>query len=107
LNATSSNSAVLSWNPPSLDQQNGPITFYLVTIEETQVLYTNDGTALRRGPVISNRTYLASESRTQVIDTLQPHHNYTVRIAAATQMGLGPYSSAYTATTIDGGKYII
>ena len=98
---------MFSWDPPSLNQQNGQLTHYHVTIEETQVLYGDDGTTWRRETISSNRTYSASVNRTQVIDALEPHHNYTIRIAAATRMGLSSYSPAYTATTIDGGEFII
>ena len=75
-------------------------------IMETQVLYFDDGRVFVSQVMNSNRTYLASENRTQVIDTLQPHHNYTVRIAAATRVGLSSYSPPYAVTTNDGGKLI-
>jgi len=98
---------VLSWDAPSLDQQNGQIISYIVNFEGIQILIADDGTTLTRGQVNFNRIYPASQNRTQVIDDLLPYHNYTVRIAAATRLGESSYSSPYIATTHDGSKLIV
>ena len=43
-----------------------------------------------------NRIFNVSERHTQLIDMLHPDYNYTVRIAAATGVGIGPFSDAIT-----------
>ena len=49
-------------------------------------------------------TFNISESRVQLINNLYPNHTYTVRIAAATSAGIGPFSAAITVTTPEDGK---
>jgi len=90
-----------------MDQQNGQLTFYHIMIMETQVLYSDDGRVFVSPVMNTNRTYLASENHTQVIDTLKSHHNYSVSIAAATSVGLSSYSPPYAVTTHDGSEFII
>ena len=53
----------------------------------------------------TNRTYNVSESRTQLIDMLHPDYNYTVRIAAGTAVGIGPFSDDITVRTNMDGEY--
>ena len=51
-----------------------------------------------------NITFDITESRIQLINNLLPNHNYTVRIAAATNAGIGPFSTAITVTTPEDGE---
>ena len=95
---------MLVWEPPSLEQQNGLLVQYHVIIMETQILYLDNGTVISQMGVNRNRTYNVSEGRTQLIDMLHPSYNYTVRIAAATVVGIGPFSDPITVMTLEDGE---
>ena len=99
-----SRNITLSWDRPSLEEQNGILTIYHVIIMETQVLYLDDGTVITPMGENFNRTYDVSEGRIQLVDMLHPHHNYTVRIAAATAAGIGPFSDPITVLTFEDGE---
>ena len=104
----SSQSIMLMWKPPSLEGQNGFIIRYHVIVMETQILYLDNGTVISQMGMNFNRTYNVSEGRTQLIDMLHPSYNYTVRIAAATVVGIGPFSDPITVMTLeDGGCNLI
>ena len=87
---------MLTWERPSPEEENGLLVCYHVIILETQIIYFNNGTELRGMEQFLNRTYNVSEGRMQLIDMLQSAHNYTVRIAAATGPGIGPFSDPIT-----------
>ena len=38
---------------------------------------------------------------------LHHNYNYTVRMAAVTSAGIGPFSAPVTATTLEGGSYVL
>jgi len=95
-------SIMLSWDQPSLEEQNGILTVYHVIIMETQILYFDNGTMISQAGMNFTRTYDVLEGRTQLIDMLQPSNNYTVRIAAATAAGTGPFSDPITVMTFEG-----
>ena len=100
----SSRSFILSWNPPLIGEQNGILIHYNVSIMETQIHYTDNGTEIRGMERYLNRTYNVSAGRRQTIDMLHPDYNYTVRIAAVTGPGVGPFSDAITIRTQMDGK---
>jgi len=100
-----SRNITLSWERPSLEKQNGILTMYHVIIMETQILYLDNGTTITRMGDNFNRTYNVSEGRVQLVDALHPSYNYTVRIAAATAAGIGPFSDLITVMTLEDGKY--
>lgn len=75
-------------------------------IEESQIVHVNNQTVTVMGNN-ANRTYDISASRTQLIDNLQADHLYTVRIAAATSIGIGPFSEAITVKTLEDGKLLV
>jgi len=52
-----------------------------------------------------NRTYYFTERRIQLVDMLHPSYNYTVRIAAATAAGIGPFSDPITVMTLEDGEF--
>jgi len=79
---------------------------YHVIIEESQVVYINNQTVTVLGNTV-NRTYDVSDSHAQLIDKLMANHNYTVRIAAATIVGIGPFSEAVTVKTLEDGELLI
>jgi len=74
---------------------------------ETQILYLDNGTVMSQMGMNRNRTYNVSEGRTQLIDMLHPSYNYTVSIAAATVVGIGPFSDPITVMTLEDGEYCI
>ena len=94
-----SRSFMLSWNPPLIGEQNGILIRYHVIVIETQIHYTDDGAEFTGMQRYLNRTYNVSEGRTKLIDVLHPDYNYTVRIAAATEPGIGPFSDPITVRT--------
>ena len=75
---------------------------------ETQILYLDNGTVITPMGENFNRTYKVSEGRIQLVDMLHPSYNYTVRIAAATAAGIGPFSDPITVMTFeDGACYVL
>jgi len=46
MDVMSSQSILLSWKPPPLEQQNGQLVNYHVLITETQVFYLENGTII-------------------------------------------------------------
>ena len=72
---------------------------------ETQVLHMNDGAVISSVGGDVNITFNVTGSRAQLIDMLHPSYNYTVRMAAATSVGIGPFSAPVTATTLEDGMF--
>ena len=103
LSAESPYSIRLSWDSPSEEQQNGQLIRYHIFIKESQLLYIRNRTIEVPGDD-RNITFDISGSHVQLIDNLYPSHRYTVRIAAATRAGIGPFSTAITVTTPEDGE---
>ena len=101
----SSRSIMLTWERPPPEEENGLLVRYHVIVIETQIHYTDDGVEITGMQRYLNRTYNFSEGRAQLIDSLHPDYNYTVRIAAATEPGIGPFSDAITVRTQMNGEY--
>ena len=99
MTVASSHSIILSWERPSLANENGLLIRYHVIVIETQIHYLDNGIEITGMQRYLNQTYNVSELRTQLIDSLHPDYNYTVRIAAATGPGIGPFSDAITVRT--------
>ena len=95
---------MLTWERPPLEEENGLLVDYHVIVIETQIHYTDNGTEIIGIQTYFNRTYNVSEGRMQSInESIHPDYNYTVRIAAATEPGIGPFSDAITVrTNMDG-----
>ena len=102
---TSSHNIMLSWERPPQEEENGLLIRYDVIVIETQINYTDDGTEIRGMERYLNQTYNVSAGRIQTINMLHPDYNYTVRIAAVTEPGVGPFSDAITVRTQMDGKY--
>ena len=87
--ATSPSSAVLTWQPPPFDEQNGMILSYVinVTIVET-----------------GGNFLLFSNSTTLTVTTLKPFRTYICIIAAQTSVGTGPYGTQFILYTPEDGK---
>ena len=105
MTVATSHSIMLEWDQPSPEEENGLLVRYHVIIIETQIHYTDDGEEIMGMQRYLNRTYNVSEGRTQLVETLHPDYNYTVRIAAATEPGLGPFSDPITVRTDMDGEY--
>ena len=100
----SSRRIILSWERPPPEEENGVLLVYHVIIIETQIYYLDDGAVTTPMKAYLNTTYNVSEGRSQLIDGLHPDYNYTVRIAAATEIGIGPFSDTNTVRTYMDGK---
>ena len=97
---------MLTWERPSPEEENGLLLIYHVIVIETQIHYADDGAEIMGMQRYLNRTYNFSEERAQVIDEMiHPDYNYTVRIAAATEPGIGPFSDPITVRTDMDGEY--
>ena len=96
----SSRSIMLTWERPSPEEENGlPLRYHVIVIE-TQIHYTDNGAEITGMQRYLNRTYNFSEERAQLIDEMiHPDYNYTVRIAAATEPEIGPFSDPITVRT--------
>ena len=103
LSAESPYSIRVSWDPPSVEQQNGQLIRYHIFIKEYQLVTVNNRTIEVPG-VDRDITFDILQSRIQLIDNLSPNHKYTVRVAAATSAGIGPFSTAITVITPKDGK---
>ena len=79
----------LSWNPPRLDEQNGPIIYYIVNITATHP---------RRGESFQQNCTIVPCNITH----LYPYHTYQFIVSAYT-IGSGPYSEIRTVTTLEAG----
>ena len=86
------------------EEENGLLLKYNVIDIETQIHYFDNGTEITGMQRYLNRTYNVSQGRVQLIDMLHPDYNYTVRIAAATEPGIGPFSDAMTVRTVMDGE---
>ena len=84
-----STSAVLSWDPPPPDSLNGEIIQYVinVTVQET-----------------GERFQLTSVTNSLTVTGLSPFRTFVCIIAAATSVGLGPFSVSFTVVTPEDGE---
>ena len=92
VSVTSSTSAYLTWSPPSYEKQNGEILEYVIS---ASVLETGEDFDLT----------VTWESLDLM--TLDPYRSYLFSIAAATSVGLGPYTTVVSVKTPEDGKGIV
>ncbi len=92
MDVTSSTSAYLSWGPPPDESHNGDIVLYVINVT---VMETGE-----RFQLTSETTYL------EVIN-LRPYRTYVCVIAAATSVGLGPFSTFITVETPEDGEFCL
>ena len=83
-------SLMVSWQPPPLIDQNGPLTSYLI-------LYSRVGSNISMTETISNGTEY-------VISGLIAFSNYSVEVAARTINGTGPSSNSVIEISGEDGK---
>ena len=86
--ASTSRSAVLTWEPPPEEQQNGIIVNYTVDVSVAGTGQTFQ--------VYTNATSLT-------LSTLLPYRTYFCTISASTIVGQGPPSTVFTLTTPEDG----
>ena len=86
-----SESFYLSWNPPPVEDRNGPITGYAIQV-------TNFGTG-------ESFTVTSQENSTE-IRSLRPFTTYTCVVAAQTSAGIGPYSTTVMIQTDEAGESV-
>ena len=84
-----STSVGLSWQPPSLEDQNGVIIFYTVNVSSTSAGYT----------MIS-----ATTDTELVVSSLNAFTWYNFTIAAETSAGRGPFSDPVQRMTLEGSE---
>ncbi len=87
----SSTTLLLRWEPPELEDQNGVIIGYVVNV-----------TAVETGMTFQLSSFSFDSSLTA--SGLRPFTTYICRIAARTDVGVGPYSIAVTAVTQQDGE---
>ena len=87
---TGSRTVTVRWLPPPLEQQNGQIVYYLLVITDRQ---------------LGSNTELNSTTTSFMATGLKEYNNYSCIVAAATTVGLGPYSLPVRFTTLQGGKH--
>ena len=79
--------AELFWSPPLLEEQNGVIINYVITVTDTE---TGDEFQLS-----------TSSNMLTIANNLMPYTTYTCVIAAETSVGLGPFSQNISFTTLE------
>ena len=81
--------ATIAWQPPAFEDQNGVIVYYQIVALQFQFDI----------PDIRVNTNFTSHTLTN----LEEYNQYAVMIAAATQVGVGPFSSSMNFTTLEDG----
>ena len=87
----SATSATLSWSEPPLEQQNGVIIGYVIS-----VLVLEDNSTFN----------LSSTSTSVTLTALKPYHTYICIVAAQTAVGTGPFGTQLTFLTLEAGKAV-
>ena len=90
--ATSSTSLQLNWDPPSYEHRNGIIRWYSISIlaEQPWVNYTE--------------VWMANGTELNITE-LTPFITYQLRVCAHTILP-GPFSSSYSVTTLESGELV-
>ena len=84
-------SAEFNWQPPFASNHNGPLSHYLLRLVDQTFNLTD---------ITINTT-----STSYTITTLEEYIRYSCQVAAATEAGIGPYSSPVEITTPQDGKF--
>lgn len=86
----SSEEALVMWEAPDPEDQNGIITGYSINV-----------TLVRTSQTVQ----MTSSTNALYLDNLLPFRTYTCRVAARTSVGVGPYSIATSFMTEEAGEY--
>ena len=89
----SSTIALISWQPPPLADQNGPIIYYILILSDLM---------FGLGDIEVN-----TSSLNYTVTHLEEYNTYSYIVAAATVVGIGPYSAPLNFTTEEDSKLII
>ena len=81
------------WEDPNEDQQNGAITHYEVNMIETDSLHTFPTLTVFILPLM--------------VSDLHPYYTYKLQAAAATSIGVGPYTQFLQFTMDEAGKFVL
>lgn len=84
-------SVEVSWIPPLIQDQNGPLIYYEIKLLQSQF------------DSVSNITLQSNQISINVAG-LEEYTTYSVVVAAATATGLGPFSSPITFITREDGR---
>ena len=87
----SSEEALIGWRDPDIEDQNGIITGYAIS-----VTLVSTGQSFQMTSTV-NRLFLSN---------LLPFTTYICRVAAMTNVGVGPFSTATSFLTRETGTYI-
>lgn len=79
------------WSAPPANATNGVITYYLISLRESETL---------------TKQIYETDQTSFTINQLHPYYTFTVMVAAVT-VGAGPYSIGYTVQTLADGMLII
>ena len=90
--SVTSRSISLIWDPPLPEEQNGIIQHYVLDITVFQ-------TGGQRQVVSDNSTSFS-------IDQLHPYYDYSFTVSAATSIGTGPKTEAFTVRTLEEGRMV-
>lgn len=82
--------ATITWQPPTFEDQNGVIVYYQLIVSQSQFQI----------PDIT----VNANTTSHTLANLEEHVEYTVVVAAATCVGVGPFSSTVNFTTLQDGK---
>ena len=85
--------ATISWLPPPFQDQNGVILYYQLIFSQSQFDIPN---------IVAN-----SSTITYTVSTLEEYTEYVFTVAAATSIGLGPFSSPMVFMTLPTSEYRI
>ena len=89
IDSTTSQSVEISWSPPLLEERNGNISSYTITVS-------------RQGS--DSLIQLTSVTTSITVNMLNPFTTYTVTVTASTSIGVGPPSSLLSFRTAEDGK---
>ena len=87
---TGTTSVEFSWQPPLIDDHNGLLSYYQLRIVDESFNLTD---------LSINTTNIS-----HTITTLEEYVRYSCQVAAATDIGLGPFSSPVEITTLQDGE---
>ena len=86
---TGTTSVEFSWQPPLIDDHNGLLSYYQLRIVDESFNLTD---------LTINTT-----NTSYTITTLEEYVRYSCQVAAATDIGVGPFSSTVEITTLKDG----
>ena len=88
---------ILSWTIPPAGKRHGIIINYIIDLSSRDENITVD---------VQTPTFSTPENLYYNITGLSAGSEYTVRVAASTVNGTGPFTGEVTIRTLDGGEYV-